>query len=198
MAERLAFNLWGAGRTLRGSVGWVKAPESGTLPDAAATVPAADREAELGLLGRLRFHGAALLPAAGHGARARRRSTCPSSSPSARSSPWSRTGSERQLPLVRLSPETIVVAFMAFVMLATVPVLGLARRRPRHVHRRLLQGRARLPADGQLRQEREGAASAVVADSLRHGLRRGARRARLRQRHATSSKASGSTDRSRA
>ena len=175
MAERLTFNLWGAGRTLRGSVGWVKAPGVRQPAGCRRDLPAADREAELGLLGRLRFHGAALFPPAGHGhgpraaalararrhRRARRHGHTPARKTVAGGTHLARNH-HRRLHGVRDGRDG--------------SLLGLARRRPRDVHRRLLQSRARLPPDGQLRPQREGVASAVVADPLRRRLRRGARR----------------------
>ena len=172
MSERLAFNLWGVRPdAARIASTGSRRPSPAALPDAAATVPAADREAELGLLGRLCVHGAALLPAAGHGARRWRRCTCRSSSRSARSSRWSGTGSAAAAGGAHLARNHRRRPHGARDA-RDGAVLGLARRRARDVHRRLFQSRAGVPPDGQQRPQRQGAAMAHVADSLRHGLRR--------------------------
>ncbi len=188
----------GLGRTLRGPVGWVKAPDIRHPAGCRRALPSADREAELGLLGRLRVHGAALLPPAGHGAgagaaapagarrhrRARRHGRAPARHAVCRS--------------CASRPRRSASACMALVMVGDDPLLGLARRRAQHVHRRLLQSRARLPPDGQQRQEHQGAASAVVADPLRRWATSRRAACSTSPPAPTSSRASGCTDRSRA
>ena len=182
MAERLAFNLWGAGRTLRGSVGWVKAPESGSLPDAAATYLPPIEKPNWGFWGVFAFTAllffrpqdtvtalrAAALARARRHRRARRHGHTPARQAVA-ARPRLARNDRRRLHGLRDAGDG--------------SLLGLARRRPRYVYRRLLQSRARLPSDGQLRAERESAASADVADPHRRRIRSGARRARLCERH---------------
>ena len=120
MSERLAFNLWGKGRDLRGPVDWVKAPASGTLPDAAAPyLPPAERP-NWGFWGVFAFTALLFF---------RPQDTIPALVPlhlpelAAIAALIAMIGHRvgRQLPLVRVSPETIGVGLMALVMLLTMP-----------------------------------------------------------------------------
>lgn len=120
MSERLAFNLWGAGRTLRGPIDWVKPPESGSLPDAAAPYLPPAEAPNWGFWGVFAFTALLFF---------RPQDTLPALAPlhlpelvaigALAAMIAHRLG--RQLPLVRVSPETLGVGLMAFVMLATVP-----------------------------------------------------------------------------
>ena len=196
MAERLAFNTGGFGHA-GGAVDSLstaarKVPR--TVSEAAPFLPPID-VANWGFWG---VFGSRPCSSSGRRTPSRRwrRSTFPRSSPSPRSSPWSRTGSAGGFRCCASREKRSASASWRCVMVAHGAVLGVARRRAGHIHRHLLQGRAGVPADGQQRQERQGAAWLTWLISERHGLRGGARRSRLRQRRQSRSRASGSTDRS--
>jgi O-antigen ligase len=120
MAERLAFTFGGIRRELRDRVDWVRKPDSGTLPEAAAPfLPPVERP-NWGFWGVFAFTALLFF---------RPQDTAPFLAP------WHlpelvaigalvamvahRLG--RNLPVVVLTPETIGVAVMSFVMLATIP-----------------------------------------------------------------------------
>jgi putative inorganic carbon (HCO3(-)) transporter len=120
MSERLAFNLWGGERSLRGPIDWVKAPASGTLPDAAAPYLPPIERPNWGFWGVFAFTALLFF---------RPQDTVPALVPlhlpelaaiaALVAMIAHRLG--RQLPLVRVTPETISVGLMALVMLGTIP-----------------------------------------------------------------------------
>jgi putative inorganic carbon (HCO3(-)) transporter len=120
MSERLAFSLWGAGRDLRGPVAWVKAPASGTLPDAAAPYLPPAEKPNWGFWGVFAFTALLFF---------RPQDTIPALAPlhlpelAAIAALIAMVGHRlsRGLPLMRVTPETIGVGLMAFVMLLTMP-----------------------------------------------------------------------------
>ena len=89
----------------------------------------------------------------------------------------------RQLPLVRVSPETIGVGLMAFVMLATVPFSvwpGGALGTFTDVYFKVVLVFLLMVNSVRSVKALRALSWLILCG---HGLRRGARRARLRQRH---------------
>jgi O-antigen ligase len=120
MTERLTFSLGGGRRDLRDRIDWVRAPDTGTLPDAAAPyLPPVERP-NWGFWGVFAFTALLFF---------RPQDTIPALAPlhlpelvaiAALAAMVSHRIS-RGLPVVRLSPEIVGVLAMAAIMLLTVP-----------------------------------------------------------------------------
>ena len=181
MSERLAFSFSGIRRDLRERIDWVRAPEKGTLSEAAAAYLPPAELPNWGFWGVFAFTALLFF---------RPQDTVPALAP------WHlpelvAIGAliamvahrvNRRLPVVLVSRDTVAVAAHGSGHGGDGSVFGLAGRRAPDVHRRLRQGRAGIHPDGQQRQEHQGAAMAHLAHPLRHGLRGRARRPRLCQR----------------
>jgi O-antigen ligase len=120
MAERLTFSFGGGQRELRDRIDWVRAPESGTLPDAAAPYLPPIERPNWGFWGVFAFTALLFF---------RPQDTFPALAPLhlpdlvAIAALAAMVGHRisRQLPLVRMSSEIIGVLALAAIMVGTVP-----------------------------------------------------------------------------
>jgi putative inorganic carbon (HCO3(-)) transporter len=120
MSERLTFNLSGGSRELRDRIAWVAAPETGSLPEAAAPYLPPIERPNWGFWGVFAFTALLFF---------RPQDTVPALAPlhlpelAAILALAAMIGHRisRGLPLVKLSPEIIAVGAMAVIMLGTSP-----------------------------------------------------------------------------
>ena len=195
MSERLAFGDGGLGRKVRDSVAWVTAPVAGTLPDAAAPYLPPVENPNWGFWGMFAFTALLFF---------RPQDTIPALAPlhlpelvaiaALVAMVTYRLG--RQLPLVRLSPETVGVGLMACVMLATTPFSvwpGGALATFTEIYFKVVL--VFLLMVNSVRSV-TGTARALVADSLRPWATSRRAVCSTLPPGRTSSRASGSTDRS--